>query len=99
MNCGRSWDFDMYTLKTTEGFDKQFKKLDRSVQIMIKRWIDKHLSGDKDPRAQGKALSATLKGWWRYRIGDYRLLAEIIDDELVIVAVEISHRSRVYKGR
>lgn len=89
----------MFTLKTTEEFDKQYKKLDRSVQIMIKKWIDKHLVGEKDPRAQGKALSANLKGWWRYRIGDYRLLVEIVDDELVIIAVEIGHRSRIYKGR
>lgn len=87
----------MYSLITTSDFDKAFRKLDRSVQIMISKWIHKHLDNCEDPRAFGKGLSGNLKGWWRYRIGNYRLLVEIKDDELVIVAIEISHRSQVYQ--
>ncbi len=87
----------MYSLITTSDFDKAFRKLDRSVQIMISNCIHKHLDNCDDPRAFGKGLSGNLKGWWRYRIGNYRLLVEIKDDELVIVAIEISHRSQVYQ--
>ena len=87
----------MNSLITTSDFDKAFRKLDRSVQIMISKWIHKHLDNCDDPRAFGKGLSGNLKGWWRYRIGNYRLLVEIKDDELVIVAIEISHRSQVYQ--
>ncbi len=87
----------MYSLITTSDFDKAFRKLERSVQIMISKWIHKHLDNCDDPRAFGKGLSGNLKGWWRYRIGNYRLLVEIKDDELVIVAIEISHRSQVYQ--
>ncbi len=87
----------MYSLITTSDFDKAFRKLDRSVQIMISKWIHKHLDNCDDPRAFGKGLSGNLKGWWRYRIGNYRLLVEIKDDELVIVAIEISHRNQVYQ--
>ena len=87
----------MYSLITTSDFDKAFRKLDRSVQIMISKWIHKHLDNCDDPRTFGKGLSGNLKGWWRYRIGNYRLLVEIKDDELVIVAIEISHRSQVYQ--
>ena len=86
----------MYKLVTTSDFDKQFKKLDKSVQMMITKWIKKHLYNTDNPRAQGKPLSANLKGYWRYRIGNYRLLAEIQDKELVVVAVEIAHRSAIY---
>ena len=39
----------------------------------------------------------TLNGMWRYRIGDYRLLAEIRDDELLILALEVGHRREVYR--
>ena len=85
-----------YSLVTTEEFDKQFKKLDRSVQVIIARWIHKHLEDCDDPKAFGKGLTANLKVYWRYRIGDYRLLAEIKDDELVIIAISIAHRSEVY---
>ncbi|MBR3375198.1 MAG: type II toxin-antitoxin system RelE/ParE family toxin [Firmicutes bacterium] len=87
----------MYSLITTSDFDKAFRKLDRPVQIMISKWIHKHLDNCDDPRAFGKGLSGNLKGWWRYRIGNYRLLVEIKDEELVIVAIEISHRSQVYQ--
>ena len=87
----------MYSLITTSDFDKAFRKLDRSVQIMISKWIHKHLDNCDDPRAFGKGLSGNLRGWWRYRIGNYMLLVEIKDDELVIVAIEISHRSQVYQ--
>ena len=87
----------MYSLITTSDFDKEFRKLDRSIQIMISKWIHKHLDNCDDPRAFGKGLSGNLRGWWRYRIGNYMLLVEIKDDELVIVAIEISHRSQVYQ--
>ena len=86
----------MYTVKTTEAFDRQLKKMDRPVQIMIVKWIRKHLLDCEDPRVTGKALTANLKGYWRYRIGDYRLIAEIRDDELLIIAVDIGHRRAVY---
>ena len=86
-----------YRLTTTERFDRQFKRLDRSVQKTIKNWIDKHLVGIEDPRAIGGMLVGNLAGYWKYRIGDYRMIVEINDDELKIVAIDIDHRSAVYK--
>lgn len=85
-----------YKLVLTDDFEKQFKKLDRSIQTIIVKWIRKHLENCDDPRVSGKVLSANLKGYWRYRIGDYRLLAEINDNKLIIVAISIAHRSEVY---
>ena len=86
-----------YKLLLSDDFEKQFKKLDRSIQIIIAKWIKKHLENCDDPRASGKALSANLKGYWRYRNGDYRLLVEIREKELVIMAISIAHRSDVYE--
>ena len=85
-----------YTLVITDDFEKQFRKLDRSVQVIVAKWIKKHLENCDDPKASGKALTENLKGYRRYRIGDYRLLVEIKDDELVIVAISIAHRSEIY---
>ena len=86
-----------YEIVTTEKFDRAFKKLDRQVQRLIKAWIDKNLSGTDDPRRYGKPLTANRIGQWRYRIGDYRLLAEINDNDLIIIAIDIGHRSKVYR--
>lgn len=80
-----------YTLVTTENFEKQLKKLDRSVQVIVVKWIRKHLENCKDPKAFGKGLTANMKGYWRYRIGDYRLLVEIREEELIVMAISIAH--------
>lgn len=86
-----------YTIRTTSRFDREFKKLDRYTKLMIKGWIDKHLTDCDNPRAFGKRLTADQKGQWRYRIGDYRLICNIEDNELIILALSIGHRREVYK--
>lgn len=65
----------IYEIVTTEKFDKSFKKLDRQIQRMMKAWIEKNLVQAEDPRQHGKELTANQSGQWRYRIGDYRILA------------------------
>ena len=86
----------IYQIVTTDKFDKSFKKLDKQTQKIIKAWIEKNLVGCENPRIHGKGLTANKSGQWRYRVGDYRILAEIRDNELVLVLVEAGHRSRIY---
>lgn len=86
----------IYQLITTDKFDKAFKKLDRQTKKIIKAWIDKNLMDCEDPRIHGKGLTANRSGQWRYRVGDYRILAEIRDNELVLVLIDVGHRSRIY---
>lgn len=86
----------MYEVKTTPRFDKEFKKLDNYTRRMIMSWIDKNLVNCENPRQHGKALVANRSGQWRYRIGDYRLICLIEDDELVILALTVGHRKEVY---
>lgn len=85
-----------HRVETTARFDREFRKLDRYTQRMIKSWIDKNLEGCADPRQHGKGLTANRSGQWRYRIGDYRLLCDIQDERLVIIALEIGHRRAIY---
>lgn len=87
-----------YIVKTTPRFDKEFKKLDRYTMRMIKAWIEKNLVNCEDPRIHGKGLTANRSGQWRYRIGDYRIICQINDSELVILALSVGHRSEVYKN-
>lgn len=85
-----------YSVETTERFDKEFKKLDRYTQRMIKAWIEKNLVGGMNPRQHGKGLTANRSGQWRYRIGDYRLICQIQDNKLVILALSVGHRREIY---
>ena len=86
-----------YSVETTVRFDREFKKLDRYTQRMLKAWIEKNLVDCEDPRQHGKGLTADRSGQWRYRIGDYRLICQILDQELVILALTVGHRKSVYK--
>ena len=88
----------IYSVETTERFDREFKKLDRYTQRMIKAWIEKNLEGCEDPRQHGKALTQNRKGQWRYRIGDYRLICLKEDRKLIILALSIGHRREIYNG-
>ena len=86
----------MYRVETTARFDKEFKKLDRYTQKMIANWIEKNLEETDNPYKQGEGLTANRSGSWRYRIGDYRLICEINDNELIILALTVGHRREVY---
>ena len=76
---------------------KDIKKLDKATAALILGWIRKNLEGCETPRAHGKGPTANHSGEWRYRVGDYRLLAEIQDGKLVIIMLTVGHRSEVYK--
>lgn len=86
-----------YRVETTSRFDREFKKLDFYTKRIIKSWIQKNIADCEDPKAHGKSLSGYKKGLWRYRIGDYRLICEIEDNKLVILALNIGHRRDIYK--
>ena len=85
-----------YKVVTSTRFDREFKKLDRYTQRMLKAWIDKNLMDCTNPRTHGKGLTADRNGQWRYRIGDYRLICIIDDNELIILALEVGHRRNIY---
>ncbi len=85
-----------YRVETTDRFDREFKKLDRYTQRMLKAWIEKNLVGCENPRQHGKGLTANRKGQWRYRIGDYRLICQIEDGALIILALTVGHRREIY---
>ncbi len=77
--------------------EKQFAKLDRQVQIAIAAFFYDKVAAEPDPRRIGKALTGELKGYWRYRIGDYRAICEIRDYELIIFVLELGHRKEIYR--
>ncbi|WP_156285822.1 type II toxin-antitoxin system RelE family toxin [Oceanivirga salmonicida] len=75
--------------------EKQLKKLDKTIYRIIVNYILKNLIDTSNPRQNGKALKGKLNGLWRYRVGDYRILAEIKDNELIILLIEIAHRKNI----
>ena len=86
-----------WSIEFTATAEKQLLKLDKPWQALIVDYLEDEVAQLADPRLKGKALVGDKKGLWRYRVGDYRILCQLLDSELVIVAVTIGHRKDVYK--
>ena len=86
----------MYKVRFSERAKKDLKKMDKHTAALILGWIRKNLENCDNPRAHGKALTGNLNGTWRYRVGDYRLLALIEDETITILILNIGHRREIY---
>ena len=75
---------------------KQLRKLDRQWQKAILDYLEERISVLEDPRQLGKVLSGELAEFWRYRVGDYRIICQIDDDKIIVNVVRIGHRKNVY---
>ena len=76
---------------------KQLKKLDKKAQHRIIAFLQKRLTCGDNPRRLGKALTGRLSNFWRYRVGDYRLICKIKDKEITVLVINIGHRKEIYK--
>lgn len=86
----------IYRLEFSDAAKKDLKKLDKNDALLLLGWMRKNLDGMENPRIRGKQLVGNLAGVWRYRVGDYRILACIEDDKLVILVVSVGHRREIY---
>lgn len=86
-----------WTIEYTEPAEKTLSKLDRTVARRIVAFLDQRIAVTDDPRSQGQALSGALRGQWRYRVGDYRIICRIEDQRLVVLVIDIGHRGDVYR--
>lgn len=85
-----------YRVEWSKRAQRQIRKFDKSISEMILRWVNKNLDGCENPRQHGKALTANHAGEWRYRVGVYRILAEIRESEIVILILSVGHRKEIY---
>jgi mRNA interferase RelE/StbE len=87
-----------WTIDYTETARKQLRKLDKQTARRILDFMDERIAGQEDPRRTGKALTGPLRGaYWRYRIGDYRIICDIQDGALRVLVIEIGNRRDIYR--
>jgi mRNA interferase RelE/StbE len=86
-----------WQIKITPQAEKDLSKIDRQNARRITRFLYDRVI--PDPRSVGKSLKGQLREFWRYRVGDYRILAKIEDSQLLILVVHIGHRKKIYGGR
>ena len=76
---------------------RDLRKLGADAERRVLRFLRERIAGSSDPRALGHALTGDRKGLWRYRVGDYRLVASFEDDRFVVLVVTVGHRREVYR--
>ncbi|MCP9808648.1 type II toxin-antitoxin system RelE/ParE family toxin [Cyanobium sp. HWJ4-Hawea] len=84
-------------MRISETARRQLKKLDRSKAQILLRYLNSLVLETEDPRQRGKGLTANLTGLWRYRVGNYRVICDIQEDELVVLVLQVAHRSQAYR--
>lgn len=85
-----------WELETTPAFEHSARKLDAVALRRVRDYLSE-LCRLEDPRVRGKPLHGSESGLWRYRIGDYRVVAPVEGHRLVIVAIKLGHSSQVYR--
>ena len=87
-----------WTIELTEEALRQLEKMGRSKAVRIREYLRKRVATLYNPRLLGKPLQGgTLGHLWRYRVGDFRVLCELRDAQLVVLIVEIGHRREIYR--
>ena len=88
----------VWTISYTETALKQLAKLDRTGARRLVDFMDERVAVQADPRGSGKSLSGPLFGsYWRYRVGDYRIICDIQDGALRVLVIEIGKRKDIYR--
>ncbi len=88
----------MWKIEYSEKAARELLKIDRQAAKRVKKYLDERIATDEDPRRFGEGLTENLAGLWKYRIGDFRVIAEIQEHRIVVLVVRIGHRSKVYGG-
>jgi mRNA interferase RelE/StbE len=88
-----------YRLVPTAQFEKDLKRIGPSNAKLIVGWIAQNLEGCENPKVKGKQLSYSLRQYWRYRIGNFRLLVAIQEDSLVLEMITVGHRRTIYQNQ
>ena len=76
---------------------KELKKLGRTEAARIIRTLEERIAVREDPRSAGAALTGDQAGYWRWRIGNYRVVARIKDERVLILVVRVGRRREVYR--
>ena len=87
-----------WIIKYTESSSKQLKKLDKQTALRVLDYMDERVAVLSDPRSLGKNLKGPRMGeYWRYRVGDIRVICNIVDGQMTVLVIEIGNRREVYR--
>jgi len=85
-----------WTIEFDAAAEREFNRLDKTVALRISKFLFQRLARLENPRQIGECLQGQLSDYWKYRVGDYRLICSIEDERLVVVVIRVGHRREIY---
>lgn len=86
-----------WNIKFSPEFEKEWDKIDPSIQKRVIHFFSEKLKTTENPKIFSKPLSGNMKNFWRFRIGDYRVICALKEAEKIIYLLRIAHRNEVYE--
>jgi mRNA interferase RelE/StbE len=86
----------IWTIQTSKLFEKQIKSLEINDKKRILAYLKKRVSISDNPKQLAKPLSGNLRGYWRFRVGNYRIITDIQEQIFTIVAIEVNNGKDIY---
>jgi len=87
-----------YSVELSESADRELNKLDAQPRKRILSFLHQRVAKLENPRSIGEALHGSLLGeFWKYRVGDYRLICKVEDDSLLVLVLRVGHRKDIYR--
>ncbi|MGA2832681.1 MAG: type II toxin-antitoxin system RelE/ParE family toxin [Terracidiphilus sp.] len=88
----------VWRIEYSKDADKEIAKLDKPIAQRIIRFMGSRVAKLENPRSIGQALAGSKLGcYWKYRVGDYRIIADIQDGKLIVMVVRVGNRREVYR--
>ena len=86
-----------WTVDYADTANAQLRKFDRQMARRILDFMDERVAGQANPRSTGRALSGPLGDFWRYRVGDCRVICDIQDGAMRVLVIQVGNRREVYR--
>lgn len=87
----------MWAVEYSNIAEEEILRLDKAVRKRILKFFRERVAVHPEPKNLADPLSGVLRGLWRFRIGDYRAICDIRGDKIVVLVLEVGHRSEIYK--
>jgi mRNA interferase RelE/StbE len=86
-----------WAIEYARSAEKDLRAIDRPTRERIRTFLEQRVAALEDPRSTGKPLKGELCEYWRYRIGNYRVICEIRDETIVVLVLRVGHRKEIYR--
>jgi mRNA interferase RelE/StbE len=86
-----------WTIRFSAAGGREFQKLPKSEKARILGYLQNRVAGMDSPRSAARKLASQAGDLWRYRVGNYRIIVEFNETELIILVVSVGHRREVYR--